>query len=767
MGENLANGAPPMITNLESPRIASDLNILFGPGAVGRLTDKELLARFVSHDDPDASEAAFATLLSRHGPMVLGVCRRMVRDEHLAADAYQAVFLILARKARSVRVDDSLGRWLYGVSVRVARRARALIGRERDKLKGLEGLERAVTSSPHETCERDDLRAVVDEEIERLPSRYRVPVVLCYLQGMTGEEAARRLKCPVGTLESRLHRARERLRTSLRRRGLAPTAGAMASLATMTARADVPRELSTRATDAVARLAGGRSLAGAVSAASATLITQFMRSTLMTKGCWSGLVLMTIGLSVAGAGVFAGAGDEKQKGPAAGLSPAPHVERKPEPTVQPLAERFRQIRAEYDAQQAVVRKALESAKVQSEMNKIYQEMSPDEVAFCRRMLDLAASAPKDPVARDALLWVVNKPGMMDHGAYGDEFARAASLLVRHHGDDPDAVRIGLGLDNVTTPRRVALLMGFYAAAKCREAKGLARLALAQYLEAEAKFVASAQMRQGRQKNRYLGLIDDNGKSYEKEVEQSDEEYSYVLQLRLRNPDAMRAEAERLFDEVIADFGDVPCRTEKDRELEALLKQPSPSWNGKPLRSDERRQLAELVARKRTLAQVALARLDDIRNVIPGKPAPEIAGVDLDGKPLKLSDYRGKVVVLVFWGSWCGPCMREVPHECELAERYKDKPFAVLGVNCGEEKAAAVAAVKSAGITWPNWNDGGPVEGAIAKRYHIGSYPTVFVIDKHGIIRHKQILGSGLDQAVEELLRELDAKDLPPLKKPAR
>ena len=242
----------------------------------------------------------------------------------------------------------------------------------------------------------------------------------------------------------------------------------------------------------------------------------------MTKGCWSGLVLATIGLSVMGAGVLTGAGDEIQKGPAGALLLAPDVERKTEPAVQPLAERFRQIRAEYDAQQAVVRKALESARVQSERNKIYQEMSPDEVAFCRRMLDLAASAPKDPTARDALLWVVNKPGMMDRGAYGDEFARAASLLVRHHGDDPDAVRIGLGLDNLTTPHRDKLLTGFYAAAKCREAKGLARLALAQYLEVEAKFAASAQMKQGRQKIRYLGMIDDNGKSYEKEVEQSDE-----------------------------------------------------------------------------------------------------------------------------------------------------------------------------------------------------------------------------------------------------
>ena len=112
-------------------------------------------------------------------------------------------------------------------------------------------------------------------------------------------------------------------------------------------------------------------------------------------------------------------------------------------------------------------------------------------------------------------------------------------------------------------------------------------------------------------------------------------------------------------------------------------------------------------------------------------------------------------------------MREVPHERELAERYKDKPFAVLGVNCGEEKLAALAAVKSAGITWPNWNDGGPAEGAIANRYHVGSYPTVFVIDSHGIsgIRRSSVVVS--IRPLRSCFAELEAKDLPPAKKPAR
>jgi RNA polymerase sigma factor (sigma-70 family) len=744
-----------MVTRLNSPPLADDLETLFGAGAVGRLPDRELLTRFVMKDDAAVAEAAFSSLVSRHGPMVLGVCRRMIGDAHLADDAFQAVFLILARKARSVRVDDSLGRWLYGVSVRVASRARAMAATERVRLRKLDGIDKAGAPDQSTAGERDDLRAVIDEEIARLPVRYRVPVVLCYLEGMTGEQAARKLRCPVGTLESRLHRARERLRTSLTRRGLAPTAGVVGGLAAATARADVPHGLAVGTAAAVARLTAGGTLAGVVSAAVATLVTETIRSMLMTKGWWTGLVLLLIGLS--GAVVLAGAGDDKEKiQPAAVQMPRTDVEKK-SPDLS-LADRFKQIRTEYEAGQAALQKALENVKLQSEIRKTYQQMSPDEVAFCRRMLDLAASAPTDPVARDALIWVVNKPGMKDDGAYGDEFARAAALLVRHHGDDPNAVRVGLGLDNLVTPHRDALIMGFYAAAKGREAKGLARLALAQYLEAEAMFTDGTRMSKARQKQWYVGMIDDNGKNYEMEVEQSDEDYAYLLQLRFRNAEAMRAEAERLFEEVVADYGDVPFRTAKDFELEALSKDPSPRWNGKLLTADERRQLAELiVSRKRTLAQMAEARLDNMHNLLPGKPAPEIDSLDLNGKPLKLSAYRGKVVVLVFWGSWCGPCMRAVGHERELVQRLKDKPFALLGVNCGEEKQSALKAIKTEQMTWPNWFDGGPGDGPIVNRYHIRSYPTTFVLDAQGNIRQKGVIGSALDKAIDELLAELETK----------
>jgi thiol-disulfide isomerase/thioredoxin len=112
------------------------------------------------------------------------------------------------------------------------------------------------------------------------------------------------------------------------------------------------------------------------------------------------------------------------------------------------------------------------------------------------------------------------------------------------------------------------------------------------------------------------------------------------------------------------------------------------------------------------------------------------------------------VVLVFWGSWCGPCMREVPNERALAERLKDEPFALLGVNCDDDKQAAINAIKSERMTWPNWHDGAPGAGPIAKRYHVRGYPSVFVIDAQGIIRqHTPMLGEALDKAVEDLIKD--------------
>jgi thiol-disulfide isomerase/thioredoxin len=384
-------------------------------------------------------------------------------------------------------------------------------------------------------------------------------------------------------------------------------------------------------------------------------------------------------------------------------------------------------------------------------------MSPDDIAFSRRMVDLAETSPADPAARDALVWVINKPGRFDRGPYGDEFARAAALLARHHGDDPEAIRVGLELSNILSPHRDVLLAGFLASAKGREARGLARLALAQYLEQKAQMAASVPKQGGRRKMVYSGFMGDDGKLFDKEIEESDEEYAYDVLLRQCDPDALRAEAERLHEEVIAGYADVPLITVQLRKLEALLKDPSATWNGKPIAAEDRRRGEEMLARKQTLGQVAEARLDDMRNLTVGKPAPEIDGVGLDGKPRKLSDYRGKVVALAFWGTWCGPCMREIPGERELVERLKGKPFVMLGVNCDGDKPAALKAIQDERITWPNWHDGEPGTGPIVRRYHVASYPTVLVIDAKGIIRSKNSVGRFLGQSVDDLLKELEAR----------
>jgi RNA polymerase sigma factor (sigma-70 family) len=197
--------------------VLGHLQTLFSVGVAGNLTDSQLLERFATQRG-DVAELAFAVLVERHGPMVLRTCRSIARDEHDAQDAFQATFLVLLRKRRSLWVRDSLGPWLHRVACRAAMRTRT------DAARRL-ALEQKATRSTrkfHTDGDPTDRAAILQEEIDRLPERYRLTLVLCDLEDRTYEEAARLLSCPVGTVRSRLARARERLRSRLVRRGLAP-----------------------------------------------------------------------------------------------------------------------------------------------------------------------------------------------------------------------------------------------------------------------------------------------------------------------------------------------------------------------------------------------------------------------------------------------------------------------------------------------------------------------------------------------------------------
>jgi RNA polymerase sigma-70 factor (ECF subfamily) len=170
-------------------------------------SDRELLERFARGQD----EEAFEALVQRHGPLVLGVCRRVLRDWEDAQDAFQATFFVLARKAGSLAKPEALGNWLYGVAYRTAVKAKARAARRRE----CERQAGRATPNPASEEARRDLCEVLGEELSRLPEKYRAPLVHCYLEGKTNQEAARELGCPLGSMSGRLARGRELLRERL------------------------------------------------------------------------------------------------------------------------------------------------------------------------------------------------------------------------------------------------------------------------------------------------------------------------------------------------------------------------------------------------------------------------------------------------------------------------------------------------------------------------------------------------------------------------
>ncbi len=201
---------------------------IFEGGTAAASGPDSLLRRFARTGD----EAAFAAIVARHGPMVLAVCRRALRDPHDVEDAFQATFLVFVRRAGSIRDGDALGAWLHGVARRVAVRARAVAARRRDR----EGSSLAIEpAAMGENPDRTEVVAMVDEEIDRLPERYRRAIVLCDLEGCTQPEAAGRLGWSEGSVRGRLARGREMLKSRLRRRGLVAPAGAIGGLAAIDA----------------------------------------------------------------------------------------------------------------------------------------------------------------------------------------------------------------------------------------------------------------------------------------------------------------------------------------------------------------------------------------------------------------------------------------------------------------------------------------------------------------------------------------------------
>ncbi len=307
------------------------LRTLYRCGVVGSLSDEQLLDRFAARRDETAEEA-FAELVQRHGPMVLGVCRRILGDAHEAEDAFQATFLVLVRKASSVVRREKVANWLYGVAVRTAREA---LGRAMRRRSREERVSTPIHVEPPDDDCPEELRAILDEELARLPVRYRGPVVLCELEGLSRPEAAKRLGIPEGTLSSRLSRAKAQLRNRLARRGMTIPVVVLSTMMLREAQAiSLSVSLIEATVQAATAVAAGPSAAAALSVSVASLTEGVLKAMLVTK--LKGIVLGIGALTavVSGAVVLAQQSQPRPV-PFDDNAPSPAVTRPPLPAARP------------------------------------------------------------------------------------------------------------------------------------------------------------------------------------------------------------------------------------------------------------------------------------------------------------------------------------------------------------------------------------------------------------------------------------------------
>ena len=260
--------------------------------AVGR-TDGEVLTVFVEAHNP----TAFAELVRRHGPMVLGVCRRVIGDSHLAEDAFQAVFLVLARRANVVRPRAQVGNWLYGVAYRTALKAKALRAKRATRETSMESAPQPIAPTSAEIW--SDLQPILDAELAKLPDKLRLPIVLCDLEGRSQREVAKQLGIAPATLAGRIGKARQLLAERLTDRGITLSASGLALVLANQASATVPVVLADAVVEVAILAACGGPLAGSVPATVLQLTDGVLQMMLLTKlkaatvGVLTALVLAT------------------------------------------------------------------------------------------------------------------------------------------------------------------------------------------------------------------------------------------------------------------------------------------------------------------------------------------------------------------------------------------------------------------------------------------------------------------------------------------
>jgi RNA polymerase sigma factor (sigma-70 family) len=366
---------------------------LVGGVSAAALTDGQLLERFLA----DRDETAVEVLVRRYGPLVFGVCRRVLHDAHAAEDAFQATFLVLVRRAPSLDLGRPLGSWLYTVAYRLALTARS---NERRRQRCEEqAARRRPTAGPD--AAPTDLAVALEEELHRLPERHRAPLVLCYLDGKTNDQAAAILGCPRGSMAARLARARERLRECLARRGfVAPAAEVAAALAPSAARAAVPLPLLENTVRAAVWFArDGACAAGVVSAQAVALARGAVRAMFLQKLRVGAATLLAVAMLGSGATMLLKAAPES--GLPTGVVGQPPSQPRPQPADLPGVAPDRAANAAFHYGQAFIalrRGTSEPAKLSAECLTMPLDAHAQELvtraAYALRMMQRGAALPR-------------------------------------------------------------------------------------------------------------------------------------------------------------------------------------------------------------------------------------------------------------------------------------------------------------------------------------------------------------------------------------
>jgi thiol-disulfide isomerase/thioredoxin len=364
------------------------------------------------------------------------------------------------------------------------------------------------------------------------------------------------------------------------------------------------------------------------------------------------------------------------------------------------AGRLQLLQNEYEKLDQAFASAQARAKTAEELNRLDAQFSEQLRSLASRFLELANENPLDPVAVDAIVWVLNNDASSPAGQ------AAAELLLRHHASRKETLAVAKSSAfQDACPATETLVRGLIQRSEHENRKG----ALLPYLA--AVLIKKA----------------DTARSLKGEGEQGfslkHRDPAIIRYLQSAKPDPLSAEARHLLEQ----------------SIETLVRDPS--------KNEARIRFAKKL-------------LFEIDHLAVGKLAPDIAGKDLDGRPLRLSDYRGKVVVLKFWATWCGPCMAMLPHDRALARRLASQPFALLGVDSDKDPMRVRRLLEEKQIPWSSWWDGGTTAGPIATQWNVSGlwgWPTTYVLDARGVIRYKGVRGQAMDDAADFLLWEMSGK----------